>query len=192
MELEVEQKFRVERLSDVAAALTGLNAPIGEPRLEVDRYFAHPSRDFAATDEALRIRSRGSEAFVTYKGPKLDADTKTRREIEVALASGEAERMSDAFECLGFRAVFEVRKQRRAANLSRGGFAIEVVLDEVTGLGTFVELEIKADSTRLVEAKTAVQSLAHELGLTANERRSYLEMLLALRSSDHEGAATNA
>ena len=54
----------------------------GEPAEQVDTYFSHPARDFAATDEALRIRSIDQENFVTYKGPKLDATTKTRREID--------------------------------------------------------------------------------------------------------------
>ena len=44
-----------------------------------------PCRDFAQTDEALRIRTVGDTSFVTYKGPKLDATTKTRRELELPL-----------------------------------------------------------------------------------------------------------
>ena len=51
-------------------------------------------------------------------------------------------------------------------------------LDEVDGLGTFVELELSADEASLDEARRTIVSLANELDLGPSERRSYLEMLL--------------
>ena len=86
---EVEQKFRVDGFAEIETHLARLGAEIENPIEQVDTYFAHPQRDFAATDEALRIRQVGDENFVTYKGPKIDSQTKTRREIELPFASGE-------------------------------------------------------------------------------------------------------
>ena len=88
MKYEVEQKFPVGDLAGVEARLSALGAAVSEPREEVDLYFAHPARDFAATDEALRIRRVGESNCITYKGPKIDRTTKTRREIELAIPSG--------------------------------------------------------------------------------------------------------
>ena len=85
MKLEVEQKFAVPDLGQLQTRLLELGAKAGEPQLQVDQYFAHPARDFAQTDEALRIRRIGQSNFVTYKGPKIDATTKTRRELELPL-----------------------------------------------------------------------------------------------------------
>ena len=88
MHIEVEQKFRATHSAELLARLERMGAVFAEPVVQVDLYFAHPARDFAQTDEALRIRRVGERNFVTYKGPKLDAMTKTRRELELPLADG--------------------------------------------------------------------------------------------------------
>ncbi len=96
MKFEIEQKFPLAEREPFLSRLTQLSArPHGECRQE-DRYFNHPGRDFAATDEALRIRSVGNDNFVTYKGPKLSGPTKSRREIELPLAAGGAGRETSA------------------------------------------------------------------------------------------------
>ena len=178
--LEVEQKFCVADGAAFAKTLSEYGVTLAEPELQVDRYFNHPSRDFAVTDEALRIRQVGQQNYVTYKGPKLDRTTKTRREIEVPIASGQAaaEQFAVVFVELGFRPVAEVRKHRRKAIAERFGFAIEIVLDDVEWVGTFVELECSAGQSDMEAAKAAIASVAADLGLKENERKSYLELLL--------------
>ena len=178
--LEVELKFRVESLARLAGALASLGARPAEPVTQVDQYFAHPSRDFGQTDEALRIRSVAAQNYITYKGPKLDAATKTRREIELSLSPGEAAagEFGELLGALGFRPVARVRKVRTTHALAWQSRPIEIAIDRVDGLGTFVEIETAADESELDDARDAVLSLARKLGLTADERRSYLEMLL--------------
>jgi adenylate cyclase class 2 len=179
MKYEVEKKFPVDDLNEVVAKLEELSATFSEPVVQVDRYFAHPVRDFASTDEALRIRSVGTENCVTYKGPKIDATTKTRREIELPLASGteRADEYTELLQVLSFRPVAEVRKKRRAAQLVWRDFPVEIALDTVEQVGTFVELEIQADKESLDRAKQSIENLAGRLGLAKSERRSYLELL---------------
>ena len=82
MPIEVEQKFPVADRAALDRQLAALGFVPRDAELQVDQYFAHPARDFARTDEALRIRRVGQFNYITYKGPKLDATTKTRREIE--------------------------------------------------------------------------------------------------------------
>ncbi len=177
---EVEEKFPVADLAEVQSRLLALDAAFSERREEVDLYYAHPSRDFAVTDEALRIRRIGSTGWITYKGPKVDTTTKTRREIELPLTLGEDDGAgwSALLEALGFSPVAEVRKFRRKANVSWQGRAVTATLDEVDGLGTFVEIELMAQADQLDEARAAIASLADALGLKRSERRSYLELLL--------------
>ena len=86
MRYEVEQKFPVADMRAIREGLAALGAEVAAPQEEVDLYFAHPVRDFAATDEALRLRQKGPQNRITYKGPKIDTTTKTRREIELPLA----------------------------------------------------------------------------------------------------------
>jgi adenylate cyclase class 2 len=178
--LEVEQKFRVSDPAAVVARLAARGTELGEAELQVDRYFNHPSRDFSETDEAFRIRQVGEMNSLTYKGPKLDSTTKTRREIEVPIAPGKhaVEEIAELLVALGFRSVAEVRKHRRTATLEHRGRQIEVVLDEVDRVGVYAELECVVDEREMDAAKEAVASLANELALAENERKSYLELLL--------------
>ena len=156
-----------------------LGATISVAQTEVDVYFAHPARDFARTDEALRIRRKGARNFLTYKGPKIDATTKTRREIDLPLLPDEeaAQAWTGLLIALGFTAVGEVRKSRRKAHVVWQGRSVEASLDEVEGLGEFAELELVVEPEGIEAAKACIASLAEALGLEGSERRSYLELL---------------
>ena len=55
MRYEVEQKHRVEDVAALKAKLAEREVTLGPAVEQSDEYFAHPSRDFARTDEALRI-----------------------------------------------------------------------------------------------------------------------------------------
>jgi adenylate cyclase class 2 len=182
MQLEVEMKFTV---ADPAALLTRLELlgiQFDEPIEQIDTYFQHPARDFANTDEAFRLRQIGDENYFTYKGPKLDSETKTRRELEVPLVSGAlASDYQQLVLALGFRVGGVVRKRRRHGQSSAQGRIVDLAWDEVDGLGVFLELEIVADEGERTAATAALKTLAQQLNLGQAERRSYLEMVLARR-----------
>jgi predicted adenylyl cyclase CyaB len=74
--------------------------------------------------------------------------------------------------------VAEVRKTRRKALIPWQGRQVEASLDTVDRLGTFVELELIAETDGIEPAKICLASLAQSLGLSLSERRSYLELLL--------------
>jgi adenylate cyclase class 2 len=180
MQWEVEQKFRVIDLPAVKEKLAQLGASFCEQVEQIDWYFNHPSRDFAQTDEALRLRQVGEANYITYKGPKVDSTTKTRHEIELPLPSGAKfpENFSQILIALSFRPVAKVRKSRLPGNLNWRGSQIELALDHVEELGSFIELEILAPESDLEAAKENVKSLSGHLGLTALEQKSYLELVL--------------
>lgn len=180
MKFEVEQKHRVPDLRVLEERLAERGVEIGPAVVQADRYFAHPSRDFSQTDEALRIRTAGDRNFVTFKGPKLDTTTKTRHEIELPLdvSDRDGAKFGELLAVLGFKPVAVVKKKRRAFHLEAGGKHIEEALDDVEHVGTYVELELMADEAGMGEAKHIVSSLAAELDLGSSERRSYLELML--------------
>ena len=179
--LEVEMKFPGADFAALERQLAAWGAHAAAPLDEADHYFNAPDRDFAATDEALRLRRIGSANRVTYKGPKRGTRGKTRTEVEVPLGEGDetAEQFRALLVHLGYRPVAVVPKRRRIYHLERGGFALEVCLDEVEGLGRFAEIEIQAPEGQLPEAERVLHETAAALGLGREERRSYLEMLLA-------------
>lgn len=188
---EVELKFPVPDTRALEQRLAALAARWHEPVDQVDRYFNHPCRDFARTDEALRLRRNGDEVVITWKGPRIDTATKTRREIELPLSlplpqlgavSQPAEvaiaRWTDLLEALGFRSVATVSKRRSYAAVTWQGREVDVALDSVAGLGEYLELELQASEVEIPQAQACLESLARELACGSPERRSYLELLL--------------
>ncbi|TDA28400.1 MAG: class IV adenylate cyclase [Archaeoglobi archaeon] len=163
--MEVEAKFRLkegvfEKVEKFARFL--------EEKEELDLYFNHPCRDFAKTDEALRLRVE-KKIKMTYKGPKIDKDTKSREEVNLVVDS--FENALELLEKLGFRKFGTVRKRRRIYEMN----GALICVDFVEGLGNFLEIEVKE-----LDEKEKIFEIAAFLGYSREEsiRLSYLEMLL--------------
>ncbi|WP_297499466.1 class IV adenylate cyclase [Thermococcus sp.] len=151
-----------------------------------DTYYRHPCRDFSKTDEALRIRVKRFnghfEAFMTYKGPKLDSESKTRKEIEVELT--DPDRHTQILESLGFTEVLTVVKEREKYYVEKG---VVITLDEVEGLGKFIEIETLVDDKEKVPSLVEkLRKILLDLGVKKFERRSYLELLLGKGTTNGE------
>lgn len=171
--IEVEAKARApddaeERILRMGGVLMGVEN-------HKDIYFHSPVRDFASTDEALRIRIKDDGAYLTYKGPKLDSETKTRLELSVRVDDAAA--AEELLESLGFSRFAVVRKRRAKYRL---GDAI-VALDDVDGLGRFVEVEIAADHANPLD-RARVLDIISNVGAGKPIRLSYLELLEEAKS----------
>lgn len=185
MTYEVELKFRLPNFERILPRLELLGASARPGMEQADRYFAHPQRDFGQTDEALRLRSVGDSNYITYKGPVIDRQTKTRHEIEIAYADGESAacQFAEMLTILGFREVRTVRKRRTPYDLTWEGRRLEFALDEVQQLGCFLEIEGLAEPPEREPVRDSILRLAEHLGLANPERKSYLCLLLERDSS---------
>jgi adenylate cyclase class 2 len=177
---EVEMKFPLADPAGFARRLAACGARPGPALDQADLYFNHPSRDFGQTDEAFRIRTVAGRSCVTYKGPIVDSQTKTRREIEVPLSGDEpGSKFAEILKQLGFRPVREVRKRRQTYHLAWQNRDFEIAVDEVQDLGFFAEFETLADEPGRPAAVTAILTLVSQFQLPSPERRSYLSLLLS-------------
>ena len=79
--LEVEMKFPVADFAALERRLAEWGARADALRTDADHYVNAPDRDFARTDEALRLRRTGSANHVTYKGPKRRAGRFRRNKL---------------------------------------------------------------------------------------------------------------
>lgn len=177
---EVEQKYPVDDFQQILFQLEEREIVIGDAVEQQDSYYGHPARDFAATDEALRIRHVGNQSWMTYKGPRVDTGTKTRRELEVDLPPGRstADQYDQLLQVLGFQHVGDVIKSRRTAVIPWTGWDVVMALDEVVSLGCYIELETICLADKLKDAEQVIDRIATELGLFSTERASYLELLV--------------
>jgi adenylate cyclase class 2 len=159
---------------------------------QTDTYYDAPHRDFAETDEALRLRREvrlsdggpssgrdvdgaggdGVTTSLTYKGPLVDADSKTREEAETAVADADA--MRDVLAGLGFEPAATVEKERR--RYAHANYT--VALDDVRGLGEYVEVEREAAA--IERAREGAFEVLRALALDPDDqvRTSYLGLLL--------------
>lgn len=197
---EVEIKVPAD-VDAVRERLRAAGAERVDARRQRDVYYDAPHRDFAETDEALRVRREAplpngigsvdgggdgngddddrdddETVKITYKGPLLDEGSKTRTEHETAVADGDA--AAGVFAGLGFEPAATVEKRREF--WAYDGFT--VTLDAVDGVGEFVEIEREVPEAAAIEAtRDEALDALDRLGLdgSAQVRTSYLGLLLA-------------
>ena len=175
--IEVEVKAKISDFKEIEKKLDEIGAKKSKKEFQEDIYFNSPIVDFAKTDEALRIRTTKendmTNIFITYKGPKIDKKSKTRKEIEMKIA--DSEKCSDIFESIGFEKVRAVRKNRQYYTYEN----FEISLDDIEGLDHYMEIEVGLeDGEDYAEAQKSIFKLFEKLGITDGfERTSYLELL---------------
>ncbi|MFB6132447.1 MAG: class IV adenylate cyclase [Halanaeroarchaeum sp.] len=177
---EVEVKVRADH-EPVREALRRRDAtPVGAVE-QADRYFDAPHRDFAERDEALRLRLESDadgdaapESKLAYKGPLVESESKTREEIETPVVSPTD--VEAILEALGFEVAATVEKHRERWRV--GEYVVS--LDDVSGLGQFVEVEGKATKVTVPDVRDGALEVLRDLDLDPDEqiRTSYLGLLL--------------
>ncbi len=185
-EVELKAVLSPQQAAALPAALARLGFLEQAAVEETDLYWNGGGRDFCRTDEALRLRSvrrlpdGEGRTYLTYKGPKLDARSSTRKEYETSV--GEFGAAQSILRALGYYAAFTVKKTRRS--FTRG--AQTACLDTVDGLGRYMELEqLLEDGASREDALTSLLALLDALDLSrdALTRKSYLELLMASATS---------
>ncbi len=168
--LEIEVKARLRSPIETKERLLAMGAKYVKTSVQDDTYYNHPARDFAVTDEALRIREQTGQVVLTYKGPKVDKLTKTREEIKVEVF--DEVMVKSILTRLGFRKVRKVVKTRNYYTLQ----GMKVMLDEIDGLGDFIEVEKPGEE---YEPRELIDFLGDiGVGEVDMERKSYLELLI--------------
>ncbi len=141
--------------------------------VQSDIYYNAPHRDFEKTDEALRIRVSNGLAEVTYKGPKIDSETKAREEINVKI--DDYQKFDNILRSLSFISIRSIDKVRRQYEFE----GANITVDEVEDLGRFLEVEVLVEDN-FDAAKQHVFSILKRAGVEKEKltRESYLELLL--------------
>jgi len=169
--LEVEIKARVEDTKAIRERLLLRHATPSGRVHERDVYYNAPDRDFGKTDEALRLRYTEAGCVLTYKGPKVkDFRLKAREELNTGVESGKV--IETILVRLGYTRVAGVEKWREYFDYK----GASVCLDEVKGLGDFIEIEAPPGQK---DPETFVREIGKEIGVEEEPiLASYLELLL--------------
>ena len=139
VEIKIPLKTKVEIL---LSQLEDLGFLLTKQIRECDTYFNSAFYDFRKKDEALRIREcedlkTGKKySELTYKGPKLDQVSMTRKELECKFESPDT--LREILETIGIKGLYEVDKKRSYYKKDK----MNACVDQVKNLGEFLELEI--------------------------------------------------
>jgi adenylate cyclase class 2 len=179
--LEREAKAQVVAPTGVRTVVQWIS-PITEmigPDHQIDVVYRLPNGDWGAEDPlgsiVARIRTQSNEfstqAFVTVKRRRTTNDL-DREEVEIAIQDGDQGRA--LLELLGLELVITVTKDRWTGTLGDG---LSVLVDEIEGLGTFVEVEVLSDEAR--DPAEVLRDLGEKAGLTLRSvDTTYDRMLL--------------
>lgn len=178
--IEVEIKLPATDLDTIKGKLLKMGFKETAYIEECDTYFDNRQGDIKANDEALRVRETKdhltgrSRAQINFKGKKLDARTMTRKELETEVKDGETCR--NILQAIGYMpAAPEVIKDRTMLQKE----SVTACLDNVHGLGRFLELEILAGDeekkdTALGQIENILNVMGYQISDTVTE--SYLSM----------------
>jgi adenylate cyclase, class 2 len=138
---ETEIKIRVASPGEARQRIEGAGFQVIRPRVfEVNLLLDTAGGALQAGGEALRVRERGGETILTYKGPVARDRHKSREEIETH--AGEAAPLLAILARLGFQPTYRYEKFR--TELARPGQTGVATVDE-TPIGNYIELEWDGD-----------------------------------------------
>ena len=179
--VEVEVKIPVGDLNEVRVYLQKAGFVHAGSRIEKDTYFDGGINGIRKSGQALRVRqildcdTGEKKAEINFKGKKIDSVSMSRPEYETTVGDGEI-----AGKILLEAGFFPVKPSviKKREMLVCG--EMTACLDEVEGLGTFLELEILADDeSGRAPALRKIEAILTGMGRTMEDttRVSYLTQL---------------
>ncbi len=165
--MEVEVKFKVDSFDQVLDKLSSMGAKFLGSHHEKDVYFTPFSEK-----EVLRLRYSDAGMVLTYKRIIPNDSTQSAIELE-SRVDGEIESI---LESIGHRRVVEKEKHREMYSLDK----VTVNLDDVKGLGKFVELEYIGEQQ---DGERILRGVSEKLGFSWGARitKPYIRQLLELK-----------
>ncbi|OGG44785.1 hypothetical protein A2841_02310 [Candidatus Kaiserbacteria bacterium RIFCSPHIGHO2_01_FULL_48_10] len=162
---EIEAKAKVNSPQELISKLEGLGCKLSDPIIQKDRIFV-PQGVVAIPvpngTNVLRIREQNDHYLFTLKQPisnQLDC-------IEHELTIDNPKTMVSIIELLGFHEISSVSKKRRKCKYQD----IEICLDEVDQLGTYIEVEKMTEKEKGVAVQKELFSFLQKLGISETDR----------------------
>lgn len=174
MEVESRVKLSTDEKERLIGQLAARQITLNPPVTQRDVYFAeHGFRDRVHGPGSAITRIRYTPSEVTLNMKRLTGHDGVWEEVETAIHDGGvAERVMEA---MGAELAVIVTKTRRSGHVGE----IEVQIDDVEELGTYLEVAIQVDKDTC-RARESIDQLLRELGIPADrvELRGYPVILL--------------
>ena len=165
MNVEVEIKVGIDNFEDIKQKVS-LAGKLIKSIKQIDEYYVPCHRDFFAQKphpvEWLRIRTNPDKVIFEYDksiNKKENGEQECAEEYEAEISN--ADEFRKILNFLDFKKVITVDKQREYWDCGN----LEIALDKIEGLGSFIEVEAKGNFESTAEAKKACLKFLEELGI---------------------------
>lgn len=163
---EIEVKARIRNADQILEKLTALGCVLSEPIRQIDTVYAKvvgTFDEYMKNDHFIRIREKSDGKFIfTVKKPlSKEVLTKAEHETEVK----DAQELEQAIFLMGYQTANRVIKTRRTTHCGE----LEICIDDVEGLGAFIEVEKMSDADMGIVRKELNVFLA-SLGISAEDQ----------------------
>jgi len=136
MKIEIEVKAKIKNFDDIISRLKEIGCILNQPVTQDDCVYNKKGinpKDKSHGTPVLRIREQlGRITFTLKKNRNNELDC-IEKEVDVT----DKDTLKDILELLDFEKTVEVHKKRRRGKYND----YEICLDEVDGLGSFIEIE---------------------------------------------------
>ncbi|RJQ34850.1 class IV adenylate cyclase [Candidatus Parcubacteria bacterium] len=140
---EIEVKVKINNRKEILDKLKELGCTFSEPKLQNDIIFVPAGftlgQDLKKGINFLRIRKSNNKIIFTLKQPQSNELDCIEKEIEI----NDAEIMADIIKLLGYQEAVRVNKTRIEIKYQD----YTICIDQVDGLGDFIETERLIDET---------------------------------------------
>ncbi|HXK32369.1 MAG TPA: class IV adenylate cyclase [Candidatus Paceibacterota bacterium] len=170
MNIEIEIKIKVDSLKEIKKKIPNFGKPIKSIR-QIDEYYVPCHRNFFAQKphpiEWLRIRTNPDKVILEYDksvGRRADGLQEYSEEYETEIS--QPEELKKILNFLDFKKVIIVDKERQYWNCGK----FEVALDDVKGLGFFIEVEAKGSFDNPIKAREKCINFLEKFGIKISEK----------------------
>jgi len=154
-EVEIKAKVSFNGLKEIKRKILALGAKMIEKEEEEDIYYTSSHNDFIKSKECLRIREKGGELEITYKGPTTEKMKSVKQfwksEININVPIHQKKDTEEMLRNLGFKEIIRVFKKRELFLFGEQ----KIFIDFVKKAGFFVEIEKKVSNKK--ERKNALR-----------------------------------
>ena len=138
MNIEIERKFKINNYQEIKQKVFDIGAELKNKSSNKDIYFKVPQE--VENTKYLRIRIKNNETSGTLAYHEVVSDLETK-EWETNIS--DAGITSELIEKLGFEIDAIVDKARETFKMKN----VEIVIDKVKNLGSFIEIEASNEKT---------------------------------------------
>jgi adenylate cyclase class 2 len=165
---EIEVKAKVRNQAELISNIEKLGIILGDTIIQNDTIFVPLNIMALPTDKGvpvLRIREQGEKKILTLKIRLTNGLDKQESETEITNPAG----MKEIILSTGFKEMESFTKKRRKGKYNNW----EICVDEVEGLGNFVEVEQLSEDGDSEAIQKELFSFLQSLGITEADREQF-------------------